>query len=101
MHFEESGAFTGEISPVALEDLSVEYVIIGHSERREMFNETDEAVNKKVHAAFKHGSIPIVCCGETLEQRESGITNEFVGGQVQKALSRTYRGASKTNCYCL
>lgn len=87
MHFEESGAFTGEISPLALEDLGVQYVIIGHSERREMFNESDEAVNKKALAAFKHGIIPIVCCGETLEQRESGITNEFVGGQVQKALA--------------
>ena len=72
---------------LALEDLGVQYVIIGHSERREMFNETDEAVNKKVIAAFKHGITPIVCCGETLEQRESGITNEFVGGQVQKALA--------------
>ncbi|WP_338471843.1 triose-phosphate isomerase [Niallia sp. XMNu-256] len=87
MHFEDSGAFTGEISPAALEDLGVEYVILGHSERREMFNETDEAVNKKVIAAFNHHIIPIVCCGETLEQRESGITNQFVGGQVQKALT--------------
>jgi triosephosphate isomerase (TIM) len=87
MHFEENGAFTGEISPVALEDLGVQYVIIGHSERREMFNETDEAVNKKAIAAFNHHITPIVCCGETLEQRESGITNEFVGGQVQKALA--------------
>lgn len=87
MHFEESGAFTGEISPLALEDLGVQYVIIGHSERREMFNESNEAVNKKAIAAFKHGITPIVCCGETLEQRESGITNEFVGEQVQKALA--------------
>jgi triosephosphate isomerase len=86
MHFEESGAFTGEISPVALEDLGVQYVILGHSERRQMFNETDEAVNKKIVAAFSHHLIPIVCVGETLEQRESGITNEFVAGQVQKAL---------------
>jgi triosephosphate isomerase (TIM) len=86
MHFEESGAFTGEISPVALEDLGVQYVILGHSERRQMFNETDEAVNKKIVAAFTHHLVPIVCVGETLEQRESGITNEFVAGQVQKAL---------------
>lgn len=86
MHFEESGAFTGEISPVALADIGVKYVILGHSERREMFNETDEAVNKKTLAAFKHNLTPIVCCGETLEQRESGQTNELVGDQVKKAL---------------
>ncbi len=87
MHFEESGAFTGEISPVALEDVGVKYVILGHSERREMFNETDEGVNKKVHAAFKHGITPIVCCGETLEQREKGETNNLVANQVKKALA--------------
>ena len=86
MHFEEKGAFTGEISPVALADLGVNYVILGHSERREMFNETDEGVNKKTHAAFKHNLVPIVCCGETLEQRENGETNDFVGGQIEKAL---------------
>lgn len=86
MHFEEKGAFTGEISPVALADLGVNYVILGHSERREMFNETDEGVNKKTLAAFKHNLIPIVCCGETLEQRENGETNDFVGGQIEKAL---------------
>ncbi|HZG61667.1 triose-phosphate isomerase [Bacillus alveayuensis] len=86
MHFAESGAYTGEISPVALKDIGVTYVIIGHSERREMFAETDETVNKKVMAAFTHGLTPIVCCGETLEQRESGQTNEIVGAQVEKAL---------------
>jgi triosephosphate isomerase (TIM) len=86
MHFEESGAFTGEVSAPALADLGVQYVIIGHSERREMFNETDESVNKKTLAAFKHGITPIVCCGETLEQREAGETNTLVGDQVKKAL---------------
>ena len=87
MHFADKGAFTGEISPVALEDLGVKYVILGHSERREMFNETDESVNKKVLAAFNHHLIPIVCVGETLDQRENGITKEFVGSQVQNALA--------------
>ncbi|APH03670.1 triose-phosphate isomerase [Bacillus weihaiensis] len=86
MHFEESGAFTGEISPVALNDLGVSYVVLGHSERREMFAETDESVNQKTLAAFKHGLTPIVCCGETLEEREAGKTNELVGDQVKKAL---------------
>ncbi|MDE5414118.1 triose-phosphate isomerase [Alkalihalobacterium chitinilyticum] len=86
MHFEESGAFTGEISPVALSDIGASYVIIGHSERREMFNETDETVNKKVKSAFAHRLIPIMCCGETLEQREAGQTNELVGDQVKKGL---------------
>lgn len=87
MHYEENGAFTGEISPISLADIGVSYVILGHSERREMFNETDEAVNKKVHAAFKHNLTPIVCCGETLEQREAGETNDFVGGQIEKGLA--------------
>ncbi|MBM7661514.1 triosephosphate isomerase [Bacillus mesophilus] len=87
MHFEDQGAFTGEVSPVALKDLGVSYSIIGHSERRELFAETDESVNKKTLSAFQHGLVPIVCCGETLEQREGGQTNEFVGSQVQKALT--------------
>ena len=87
MHFEENGAFTGEISPVALADLKVDYVVLGHSERREMFNETDEGVNKKTHAAFKHNLVPIVCVGETLEQRENNETKQLVADQVEKALA--------------
>lgn len=87
MHFKENGAFTGEISPVALADLGVKYVILGHSERREMFNETDETVNQKTIAAFAHNLTPIVCCGETLEERENGKTNELVGAQIEKALA--------------
>lgn len=86
MHFAESGAFTGEISPKALQDLGVSYVIIGHSERREMFNETDETVNKKTLAAFTYNLKPIVCVGETLQQREANETNAVVASQVQKAL---------------
>jgi len=86
MHFEKNGAFTGEISPVALKDLGISYVILGHSERREMFAETDEAVNQKTHAAFNHQLIPIVCVGETLEQRENNETKELVEKQVEKAL---------------
>ncbi|WP_026672295.1 triose-phosphate isomerase [Alkalihalobacterium bogoriense] len=87
MHFEPSGAFTGEISPVALADIGVKYVIIGHSERREMFAETDETVNQKVKSAFTHNLVPIMCCGETLEEREAGKTNEIVGEQVVKGLA--------------
>lgn len=87
MHFEESGAFTGEVSPVALKDIGVSYVVLGHSERREMFAESDDSVNKKTFAAFKNGLTPIVCCGETLEEREAGKTNDLVGEQVKKALA--------------
>ncbi len=86
MHFEESGAYTGEISPAALQDIGVSYVIIGHSERREMFNETDEDVNKKVLSSFQYGMIPIVCVGETLQQRENDETFDHVGSQVVKAM---------------
>lgn len=86
-HFEESGAFTGEISLKALQELGVDYVILGHSERREYFNETDEALNKKVKAAFAHGIIPILCCGETLEEREANVTNEVTGKQIKLDLA--------------
>ena len=86
MHFEEKGAFTGEVAPGMLEAMGVSYVVLGHSERREYFNETDEALNKKVKAAFAHNLTPILCCGETLEQRENGTTNEVVGAQIKADL---------------
>jgi triosephosphate isomerase len=82
MHYAESGAYTGEISPSMLETTGVSYVILGHSERREMFNETDEAINKKIFAALNHDLIPIVCCGETLEQREAGQVEEVLSRQI-------------------
>ena len=82
-HFEEKGAFTGEISLKALEELGVQYVILGHSERRQYFNETDEALNKKVKATFAHGITPILCCGETLAEREANVTNEVTGKQIK------------------
>ena len=87
VHFKPSGAYTGELSADMLKACHVEYVIIGHSERREYFAETDETVNKKVLVALEKGFTPIMCCGETLEQREAGITEEFVSGQVEKGLA--------------
>lgn len=87
MHEEKEGAFTGEISPAQLMDLGIRYAIIGHSERRQYFNETDESVNKKVHAAFAYGITPIMCVGETLEERDSGSTGDVVEQQVAKGLN--------------
>ena len=86
MHFEEKGAYTGEISGKMLKAINVEYVIIGHSERRQYFNETDETVNKKIKAAFENELKPIVCVGETLEQRENGKTEEIITKQTELAL---------------
>ena len=87
MHFEEKGAYTGEIAPGMLKDLGVDYVIIGHSERRQYFNETDETVNLKLKAAFSHGLIPIMCCGESLEQREAGETERHLEKQIREGLA--------------
>ncbi|MBP1744717.1 MAG: Triosephosphate isomerase [Firmicutes bacterium] len=86
MHYEESGAYTGEVSPTMLKELNVDYVIIGHSERRQYFNETDETVNKKVRAALENGLVPIVCCGETLEEREDEITRDIIDKQIRRGL---------------
>ena len=86
MHFEESGAYTGEVSGKMLKSINVEYVIIGHSERRQYFAETDETVNKKVKAAFKYELKPIVCVGETLEEREAGKTVDIITKQTELAL---------------
>ncbi len=85
-HFEAKGAFTGELSTEMLVDAGCKYVIIGHSERREMFGETDASVNAKVLAALEAGLTPIVCCGETLEQRENGVTEEHITMQIKLAL---------------
>ena len=85
LYFEESGAYTGEISPNMLVDAGVKYVIIGHSERREYFAETDETVNKKVLKAFEHDITPIICCGETLTQRKQGIYVDWIRMQIKIA----------------
>ncbi len=85
-HWEASGAFTGEIAPAFLAKLNVTYVIAGHSERRELFGETDEMVNRKVHAVFANAMTPIMCCGETLDEREAGNTEAKVLGQIEAGL---------------
>ena len=96
MYYEEKGAYTGEISPNMLVDAGVKYVIIGHSERREYFAETDETVNKKVLKAFEHGITPIVCCGETLTQREQGITIDWIRQQIKIAFLNVTADQAKT-----
>lgn len=96
MYFEEKGAYTGEISPAMLTDVGVKYVIIGHSERREYFAETDETVNKKVLKAFEHGITPIICCGESLTQREQGITIDWIRQQIKIAFQNVTADQAKT-----
>ncbi|MFM8943711.1 MAG: triose-phosphate isomerase [Actinomycetota bacterium] len=86
VHHEDAGAFTGEVSPGMLEALKVAYVIVGHSERRTLFGETDETVNRKVRAVVAHGMTPILCVGETLDQREAGGTEDRVAQQVRRAI---------------
>ena len=96
MYFEEKGAYTGEISPNMLVDAGVKYVIIGNSERREYFAETDETVNKKVLKAFEHGLTPIICCGESLTQREQGITIDWIRQQIKIAFLNVTADQAKT-----
>lgn len=86
MHFEDAGAYTGEVSPLMLKEIGCEYVILGHSERREIFNENDFLINKKVIAALDHGLIPILCIGENLEQRKSNKTKEVIETQLKNCL---------------
>ena len=86
MYIEEKGAYTGEIAPNMIVDAGAKYVIIGHSERREYFKETDEFLNKKVLKALEHGLVPILCCGETLEQREAGVTLDWIRLQIKSDL---------------
>ena len=87
LHWEEKGAFTGEISPAMLLDAGCRYVIIGHSERRQLFGETDESVNKKMKTAFKHGLLPIVCIGETLAEREKNVTFQVIERQIRNGIA--------------
>lgn len=96
MYFQENGAYTGEIAPNMLTDVGVKYVIIGHSERREYFAESDETVNKKVLKAFEHGLTPIICCGESLTQREQGITIDWIRQQIKIAFLNVTADQAKT-----
>lgn len=96
MFYEDKGAFTGEISPSMLDDVGVKYILIGHSERRQYFAETDETVNKKVLKAFEHGMTPIVCCGESLIQREEGITIDWIRQQIKIAFQGVPNDLAKT-----
>lgn len=95
LYFEESGAYTGEIAPNMLTDAGVKYVIIGHSERREYFAETDETVNKKVLKAFEHDLTPIICCGETLTQRKQGIYVDWIRMQIKIAFQNVTADQAK------
>ena len=101
LYFEENGAYTGEISPNMLVDAGVKYVIIGHSERREYFAETDETVNKKVLKAFEHDITPIICCGETLTQRKQGIYVDWIRMQIKIAFQNVTAESGKKSSYCL
>jgi len=86
-HWETSGAYTGEVSVEMLKDAGCSYIIIGHSERRQYFSETDDMINKKAKAILANGLIPIICCGETLEQREAGVTDQHIATQIRAALN--------------
>ena len=101
MYFEEAGAYTGEISGKMLKSIGVEYVIIGHSERRNLFGESDEIVNKKVKAALNNNLKPIICVGETLDEKEKGLTFDVITKQTRKVLERTFKRRVKQNNNCL
>ena len=96
MYFEDKGAYTGEIAPAMLVDAGVKYVILGHSERRDYFKETSEDINKKVLKAFEYGLTPIMCCGESLEQREQGITMDWIRQQVKVGFQNVTADQAKT-----